>query len=227
MTKEKKSRKELLSTNDEFITLSTRLIILAGEHKKQLHMAGYCILVIVLLFIGGNLYFKNLNTRAQDTYNSGYYAISENVTPEKKQEELIKSRENFAKVLADYKMSGLRSLALPQMAYIDFLEKKYDDAISKYEAYLNDTSEEPYSSLARLALSVCFEEKKDYDKAISILEKVSAGEDNYSKEQAMLNLARMYRLKNDFTKSNEILKNFIEKFPESSSLNIAKAALTS
>ena len=227
MAKGKKTRKELLSTNDEFITLSGKAFELAGKYKKQLEIAGCCILVIALLYMGGNLYLKNLNSRAQDAYNIGYYTLSENMGTEKKQEELDKSREDFAKVLEDYKMSSLASLALPQMAYIDFLQKKYDDAISKYQEYLKNTSEEPYASLAKLALSVCFEEKKDYDKAIGTLEKVTAGKDDYSKEQAMLDLARIYRLKNDYAKSNEILKDFIEKFPSSPSLSAAKAAITS
>ena len=227
MAKAKKSRKEMLSTNDEFITLSGRLLIAAGEHKKQLYIVCYCILAAALLFIGGNYYLKGLNTRAQDAYNKGLYRISENTDIVKTPEELQESREDFAKVLAEYKMSSVATLALPQMAYIDFLEKKYDDAISKYQEYLADTSEEPYASYARLALSVCFEEKKDYDRAISTLEKVVSGKDDYSREQAMLSLARVYRLKNDYAKSDEILKDFIEKFPASTSLSVAKAAISS
>ncbi len=227
MAKGKKTRKELLSTNDEFITLSGRAFEFAGNHKKQLEIAGCCILVIALLFVGLNFYLKNLNNRAQDEYNIGYYTLSENMGAEKKQAELDKSREDFAKVLADYKMSDLTTLALPQIAYIDFLQKKYDDAISKYQEYLKKTSEEPYASLAKLALSKCFEEKKDYDNAISTLEKVTAGKDEYSREHAMLSLARVYRLKNDYAKSNEILKDFIEKFPSSKSIPVAKAAMTS
>ncbi len=123
MAKAKKSRKELLSTNDEFITFSGRILMYAGEHKKQFEIAGYCILAAILLFIGGNLYFKKLNTKAQDTYNAGFYTISKNMKLDKSEEELTKSRENFAKVLADFKMSSVAALTLPQMAYIDFLEK--------------------------------------------------------------------------------------------------------
>lgn len=227
MAKSKKSRKEILSTDDEFITLSGRLLIYLGEHKKQMQIAGYCVLAAILLFIAGNLYYKNLNIKAQETYNTGLYTISENMMIDKNEEELAKSRENFAKVLADYSISKVATLTLPQMAYIDFLEKKYDDAISKYQEYLDDTSEEPYSTYALLAISVCYEEKEDYDKALSTLEKVAAGKDDYSREQAMLSLARIYRLKNDYSKSDEILKDFIEKFPTSTSLSVAKAAITS
>lgn len=227
MAKTKKSRKELLSTNDEFITFSSRALIYAGEHKKILQIAGYCILVVVLLFIGGNFYLKHLNMKAQDIYNAGLQNISENMNLEKSEEELTKSREDFAKVLSDYKLSSVAELTLPQLAHIDFLEKKYDDAVTKYQEYLNGTSEEPYSSYTLLALSVCYEEKGDYDKAISTLEKAALGKDDYSKEQSMLSLARIYRLKNDYAKSDEILRDFIEKFPASASVSVAKAAITS
>ena len=227
MAKTKKTRKQLLSTNDEFITFSGRMLNYAADHKKQMNIAGYCILVAALLFVAGNFYFKRMNTSAQDVYNTGYYAISGDMKFDKSGAELTISRDNFAKVLADYKMSKVATLTLPQIAYIDFLEKKYDDAISKYQEYLNSVPGDPYSSYALLALSVCFEEKKDYDNAISTLEKVTTGDDDYGKEQAMLSLARIYRLQNNYAKSDEILKNFIEKFPSSVSLEIAKAELTS
>jgi outer membrane protein assembly factor BamD (BamD/ComL family) len=226
MTKEK-SRKELLSTNDEFVTFSTRMLVLAGEHKKQLQIAGYCILVIILLFTAGNMYLKNRNSKAMDAYNKAYYAISGNITPEKKQETYTKSRQDFGKVLSEFKMSKAASVTLPQLAHIDFLEKKYDDAIAKYQDYLDSKPGEPYYSFGMLALSTCYEEKGDYDKAVSTLDKVVKAAEGYSKEQAMLSLARIHRLKKDFVKSNEILKDFIEKYPSSPSLEVAKAAITS
>jgi hypothetical protein len=85
MTKEK-SRKELLSTNDEFVTFSARMLVLAREHKKQMEIIGYCILAVIILFTAGNMYLKNRNSRAQDAYNKAYYAISGNISPDKKQE---------------------------------------------------------------------------------------------------------------------------------------------
>lgn len=227
MAKAKKSRKQLLSTNDEFITISGKLLRYAGEHKKQLHILGYCIMGAVLLFIAGNFYLKNLNIKAQNTYNTGFYTISENTKLDKSEEDLEKSRESFEEVLTDYSISKVSSLTLPELAYIDFLEKKYDDAISKYQEYLNNAPGKPYSSYAMLALSVCYEEKGEYDNALNTLEKVTAGTDDYSRAQAMLSLARIYRLKNDYSKSDEILKDFIEKYPDSRSIPVAKSALTS
>jgi tetratricopeptide (TPR) repeat protein len=225
MTKEK-SRKELLSTNDEFVTFSTRMLILAREHKKQMEIVGYCILAIIILFTAVNMYLKNRNLRAQEAYNSAYYALSGNISPEKKQETYAKSREDFGKVLAEYKMSKVAPLTIPQMAHIDFLEKKYDEAIKKYQDYLDDKPAEPYYSYALLALSTCYEEKGEYDKAISTLEKIKNAE-GYSKEQSMLGLARIYRLKKDTAKSNEILKDFIEKFPSSPFIEVARSSISS
>ncbi len=225
MTKEK-SRKVLLSTNDEFVTFSARMLVLAREHKKQMEIAGYCILAIIILFTAGNMYLKNRNSRAQEAYNRAYYALSGNISPEKKQEIYAKSREEFGKVLAEFKMSKVAPLTIPQMAHIDFIEKRYDDAIKKYQDYLDKKPSEPYYSYALLALSTCYEEKGDYDMAISTLEKIKDKE-GYSKEQAMLGLARIYRLKKDTAKSNEILKDFIEKFPSSPSIAVAKATITS
>jgi TolA-binding protein len=122
-------------------------------------------------------------------------------------------------------LSKAASVTLPQLAHIDFLEKKYDDAIVKYQEYLDSNPQEPYYSFGMLALSACYEEKGDYDRAISILEKMKEAE-GYTKEEAMLGLARIYRMKKDTAKSNEILRDFIEKFPSSPSVQIARAAIT-
>lgn len=225
MAKSKVSRKELLSTNDEFINFSSRAFIFISEHTRQFQIAGYCLIAIVLIYIGFYFYLGNINNKAQNVYNTAYMSLYENMKPDISKEDLDISRENFSRVIDDYSISKISRLAIPQLAYIDYLEKDYDSAIAKYQDYLDKSPEEPYRSYTLLALSACYEDKGQYDKALSNLEIIIAGSDDILKEQAMLNLARIYRLENNFDKSDKILNDFIEKYPSSSSLALAKSLL--
>lgn len=223
MAKTKVSRKDLLTTDDEFIHFSSRAIIFISEHSRQFKIAGCCLLAVILIYISIYFYLKNENNKAQEIYNIAYSKLATNMKSDMNEEDLAISKENFTRIIEEYRVSDVSRLALPQLAYIDFLEKNYDSAIARYQDFLNKTPEEPYQSLAMIALSICYEEQGKYENAISSLQKALTGPDDFFKEQAMLSLARIHRLQNNFEKSNEILGEFIEKFPESTSLSLAKA----
>jgi predicted negative regulator of RcsB-dependent stress response len=153
------------------------------------------------------------------------YAVSKNMDFENNQEGLKESEELFSQVIEKHGLSKASILALPELAYVKFLQKEYDEAIAKYQEFRGKISDDPYQSLAMMALAVCYEEKGDYEEAIRILEEIRSGPDDFFKEQAMLSLARVYRLSNKAEKSNEILNEFVDTFNNSSFLSLAKAQL--
>jgi predicted negative regulator of RcsB-dependent stress response len=225
MTPAKISRKELLKKEDEFITFSSRMIILAKEHSRELKFLGVGVLCILLVYLGIYTYLRYINTKGQDAYNIAYYAINKNMASEKDQDSIKKSEELFNEVIDKYGISGAARLAIPELAYLKFSQKQYDEAISKYQEYLDKAPDSLYQSLAETATAVCYEEKGDLDNAIKTLEHLNSGPDDFFKEQAMLSMARIYRLKGKGEKSNEILKEIIEKFKNSQFLSLAKAQI--
>ena len=225
MTSAKISRKELLKKEDEFITFSSRMIILAKEHSRELKFLGMGVFCLLMIYLGINTYLRYINKKGQDAYNIAYYAISKNMDSNKNQDSIKKSEELFNEVIKRYDISGAARLALPELAYVKFLQKQYDEAISKYQEFLNKAPDGPYQSLAETAMAVCYEEKGDFDKAIQILEHISSGPDDFFKEQAMLSMARIYRLTDKEEKSNEILRDFITRFKNSQFLPLVKAYL--
>jgi len=225
MTPTKISRKELLKKEDEFITFSSRMIILAKEHSRELKFLGMGVVCLLLIYLGINTYLRYVNKKGQDAYNIAYYAISKNMNSEKDQDSIKKSEELFNEVIDKYGISGAARLAIPELAYAKFVQKQYDEAISKYQEFLDKAPDGPYQSLAETAMAVCYEEKGDFDKAIQILEHISSGPDDFFKEQAMLSMARIYRLTDKEEKSNEILRDFITRFKNSQFLPLVKAYL--
>ena len=224
MATKKVSRKEFLKAPDEFMTLSSRAVLFVKEHSRQFEYLGMAIVAIALIYLGINTYLKYINKKGQNVYNMAYSALSKNMEPNMNREELKRSEELFKEVIDRYGLSKVSQLALPELAYLKFLDKKYDEAISLYQKFLKEVSDDAsYQSVARLARAACYEEKGEFKTAIETLEQIMSSPDDLFKEQAMLNLARVYRLAHQQEKSKKILKKFIETYGNSPFLPLAKA----
>ena len=226
MAKKKVTRKELLKGTDEFLTFSAKAAIFVNEHTRQFIYIGVAIAAIVVIYLGVNTYMGYVNKKGQNTYNTAYNIFIKNMNPDPDQKDLKKSKELFQNVKDEYGLSKAARLALPELAYLNFIDKKYDDALSLYQEFLNKVSDDTtYQSLTRIALAACHEEKGDFKGAIETLKQIIAGPHDFFKEQAMLSLARAYRLDHQDEKSRVTLTEFVEKFKSSPFLPIAKAYL--
>ena len=228
MAKNKITRKQLLKGTDEFLTLSARATIFVRDHSRQFYYLGGAIIALFLIYLGIDAFMDYTHKKGQEAYNKGYYNFAKNLNPSKVDQEVLKkSEELFQQVIDDYSLSKVSRLAIPQLAYLKFLEKKYGEAIFLYQKFLNNevSDNSPYQSLARIGLAGCYEAKGELKMAMEILNQIMAGPGNFFKEQAMLSLARVYRLTNHQDKSREILIEFVEKYPSSPFLPTAKAHL--
>ncbi len=225
MTK-KKTRKELLKGPDEFLTLSNKAFNFLSDHVRELQYIGVAIGVIAIGYLAINMYVRSVNKKGQDEYNKGYTVLAENIKPDADAQELQQAEEQFLTVIDEYDLSKAARLALPQVAYVKFVEKEYDEAIAYYVQFLDKVSgDAEYESLGNLALATCYEAKGDIVAAIETLEPLVEASDNSFKEAAMLSLARLYRLDHKQEKAEEILEKFVEKYQYSPFLSMAKAHL--
>ena len=226
MAKTKVSRKELLKKPDEFITKSARAIIFAREHSSRFKAIGIIIVVLALIYVGATTYMGYTNKKGQEAYNAAYNSIAKELSTGIDRADLTESENLFRKVTDKYGMSKAALLAVPELAYIKFMEKEYDSAIDLYRQFQDELSEDdPYHSLTNLAMAVCFEEKGEMDNAIKILEQITSAQDDFFKEQAMLNLARVYSAADQEDKAQKILNDFVAKYQTSPFLALAKARL--
>jgi len=228
MAKTKITRKELLKKPDEFINFSARAINFARENSKRFSYLGIIILCILGIYLGINTYLKYINKKGQETFNIAYYTMIKNMGPNTSKAVLNESEELFRKVIDKYRMSKAARLTLPELGYIKFQDKRYDEAITQYQAFMDKLpKDDPYQDLAKLALAACYEEKGEFDIAIQELEQLVSGPEGFFKQQAMLSLARIYRTMGKPDKSVEILQQFVNQFQTSPFLPIAKAYLDS
>ena len=226
MSKIKVSRKELLKKPDEFITKTARAIIFARKYSRQFQLIGIIIVALALIYVGATTYKSYINKKGQEAFNTAYYSIIKKAAVGNDQGNPTESENLFRKVTDDYGLSKASSLALPELAYIKFMRKEYDAAIDLYRQFQDKISEnDPYQSLTNLALAVCFEEMGELDNAIKTLELITSSQDDFFKEQAMLNLARTYSAAGQESKSQEILNDFVRKYQTSPFLALAKARI--
>jgi len=222
----KTSRKELLKVTDEFLTFSSKAVNFITTHLRELKYAGFAIAILVVAYLGVTTYLRYVNKNGQNAYNTAYQTLTKEMKPDANPDNLRKSEELFNKVTDDYGLSKVARLALPQIAYLKFLDKKYDEAIVLYRKFLDKVSgNTEYELMANLALAACFEAKGDLKTAMETLIPVVEIPDNSFREPAMLSLARLYRLDNRPEKAREILNKFVEQHADSPLLPFAKAQL--
>jgi predicted negative regulator of RcsB-dependent stress response len=222
----KTSRKELLKGTDEFLSFSSKAVNFITTHLRELKYAGFAIAILVVAYLGVTTYLRYVNKNGQNAYNTAYQTLTKEMKPDANPDNLRKSEELFNKVTDDYGLSKVARLALPQIAYLKFLDKKYDEAIVLYRKFLDKVSgNTEYELMAKLALAACFEAKGDLKTAMETLIPVIEIPDNSFREPAMLSLARLYRLDNRPEKAREILNEFVEQHADSPLLPFAKAQL--
>lgn len=226
MAKTKVTRKQLLKEPDEFLTFSGRAALFIREHSRPFTYLGVAIAAGVLVYLGITTFTGYINKKGQSTYNKAYYMIAENMDANMDHKDLKESAELFQKVIDKYSLAKVSRLAFPELAYLETVEKNYDEAIALYREFLDKVPDNtPYRSLARLALGACYEAKGEFGRAAETLRPIADGADDLFAEQAMLSLARVYRLGGHDDKSKEVLEAFVEKYKTSPFLPIAKAHL--
>jgi predicted negative regulator of RcsB-dependent stress response len=226
MAKKKITRKELLKKEDEFISLTARVSQYILAHGKTIKYLLYGLALIVIIVLGGSLYYKHLNKKALVAYNTAYKALIGDSSSETSEKKLQKSIEELDKLIKDHGWTKMATLAIPQLAYLKFDQGKFDEAISLYKAYLEkEKSDSIYRSMAFFGLAAAYEAKGEYQYATNALEQVSKGDNDFLKEEALFSLGRMYELSGQTKRSQEVFKEFIGQFKDSPLLPLAKAHL--
>lgn len=226
MAKKKITRKELLKKDDEFISLSHRVVQYASAHAKQIQYVILSVVIIIAIVIGIGLYFRHLNKKAVAAYNLAYKEMVSNLSSEAANDTIKGSVAEFDELIKNYGWTKVATLAIPQLAYLKFGQGKYDEAISLYQTYLKrDKSGPVYRSMAHFGLAASYEAKGDHQSAISHLKKIVDGENSLFKEEAMFSLGRVYALSGQQEMSREIFRDFVNQFKESPLLPLAKAYL--
>lgn len=226
MAKKKLSRKELLSTRDEFLTLSEKAANFCRTHAKQVKITLTVLGALAIIYLGGTLFLGSVNARGQSAYNQAFDILVNNDRIYEDPKSLKEAEKLFQKVVDNYGLSQAATLALPQVGYVNYLANQGDLALGYYQAFRSKMAErEPYVSLSNLALAALYETKGDFGQAIDLLQLFQTRPDNPFREFALLRLERLYRLDHQDEKASSVREEFLKTYPKSPFLPMVKARL--
>jgi outer membrane protein assembly factor BamD (BamD/ComL family) len=226
MTKNKPTRKELLKSPDEFLTLSSRAVLFFKAHVRELKIAGVTVAGLAVIYTATYAYFRYVNRGGQEAYNTAYYSLKRAGRGALEPDNLVKAEGLFKRVVEDYGLSKAARLALPQLGYAKFVKRQYDEAIALYKEFGKAmTGDASFEFLTNLAVSNCYEAKGDLNSAVQILKPLREQTGNPFREEALRALARLYRIDNRPEEEKRVLQEFLESYPDSPFAAAARARL--
>ncbi len=174
-------------------------------------------LVAILLLSGGgflwNYFDKKNEERASILFYQAYQTFKESKQKEASLEEPMKL---FQTIIKDYPKTSASELSFFYLGNCQFVMKKFDEAMDAYNKFLEKVSSQPQLALlAYDSLGYCYEEKKDYKKALEYFQKTITPHPGLG-ESGYLNAGRCFEALGDSEGSLNIYKKFLLEFPDSS-----------
>ncbi|MCX8012203.1 MAG: tetratricopeptide repeat protein, partial [Desulfobacterota bacterium] len=125
--------------------------------------------IVLILLAGGGLFFWNIfNKRAEEKASNLFYQAYVSYKAAKTQSKDWEEPMNlFAKITQDYPRTRAAGLSFFYLGNCQFNLKKFDEAIKSYNQFLSRFSAQPQLAiLAYDSLGYCYEEEKNYQKAL-------------------------------------------------------------
>jgi len=213
--KKKLGRKELLKKPDEFITFSNRVYLWIRTHARYVVGVVSALVLFFALFLGYSAYQNRQERQARE----GYYSALEKVDPAG---QLSKLEE----VIQKYPRTRTANLARIAAGHLYFQKKDYARAVTYYQSVLDKGKIPPdIRSLLLENLAYAQEQKGDLSQAASTFSRLSQGEDETIKEEALLHLARVYQKMGKTQEAKAAYQTFISRYPKSPFTPIVKDKL--
>ncbi len=202
--KRKKTRKELLNEPDEFLTISSKLIKLAIEHKNHLTYALGIILVLAVIVSGVRFFSIRAENNASALLDKGLSKYN-SIKAEKKPDEVYSEvSADFQFILNKYRGKESAKLARLIFANICYNAGKYKQAIELYKTALTDFAKFPMIRYQILSdLGYAYEQEEDYSNAVGYFEKISSVPESIMRDEALYHLGMLYDKLGESEKSRE------------------------
>lgn len=225
MAQKKITRKELLKSPDEFLTLSEKVFNFVKERSRQFITAGIVTAILLVLVAGVKYYLDLTSGRALAAYDQ---AVS-GLTPEKgfdPQRAKTAVRE-LEKVNSSYSRYASGRHALLDLGSLYYKLGQLDKAQNVYQKFLDSLRPEEKHLKPMLldSLAYVFEAQGDYAQAEAKWNEVLGLSGRLMKEDAYLGLGRIFLAREMNEKAKQIYQRFLNDYPNSSSVALVKAKL--
>ncbi len=216
MAKKKISRKELLKTEDEFITRSTRLLQFIIAHKLQISYAIGGLLALVILFSGYRYISVKGENKATALMDQGVKKYQTALAADGAVKAYQAVQDDFKLLLEKY--AGKKSGKLARITFANMCldAGEYDRAIALFQRALEDFAEDlSLKGLILSGLAYAHAGKKDFSSALAYFENIVADPEAILKDEALFNLARIYETLGKTDKSREVYTKIVKEYKNS------------
>ena len=216
MAAKKKTRKQLLKEPDEFITFTSKAITFFTAYQKQISYILSTIVVIAVIFFGYRFFAQRAEIKAftllgqaQSKYNTLKETSSETAA-------YNQVSEAFQSIIKKYGGNAAGKFARLIYANISYDAAQYEKAIALYKQSLNDFKDDKFVYNMILSnLGYAYQSVKDGQNAIAYFEKAASAKDLPIREEALFNLGLMYEKSGEDTKSQKVLHEILNTYPDS------------
>jgi tetratricopeptide (TPR) repeat protein len=199
------SRKELLKKPDEFITTSNKIANWVTLHSRKVIWVG----AVVVLVAGAVFGYRAYAAYQEKQGREAYFAALElpEITPKIKK---------LSEVTTDYPRTRGAQKAWISLGHLYYQQKDYTRALNAYRSALSRGTLPPeIQSLINESLAYVLEEKGDLKGAADTFNQIVKGSDPLLKENAHLNLARVYTKLGQTKEAKSTYQDFLKAFPNS------------
>jgi tetratricopeptide (TPR) repeat protein len=227
MAKKKVTRKELLSTQDEFITFSTRLLQFVVKYKLQIAGVFGAVLALIIVFSGLRYFSNKAEDKAFAALEQGIIQYETAVKQGGPQKGFEAARKDFQPLLEKYSRKKAGKLARVYYANICYKAGEFDQAIALYKKGLEDFEDnEILKAMILSGLGYNYESKKDYQAAVRQFEIIASTPQAIMKDEALFNLGRIYAEIGQPAKSMEAYNKLVADYPDSMYYDLVKEKIS-
>lgn len=226
--KRKKTRKELLKEPDEFITVSSKIIGFASEHKSLITYSVAIILSLAVIISGVRFFSIRAENRAAALLDNSLTKYESLKNEKKIPEELYQSvSPDFQFILEKYGGKDSGKIARLTFANICYNAGKYKQAIDLYQTSLEDFKKHPLVRDQVVGnLGYAWEQLKDYATAAGYFEKLTSAPEPNMRAEALYHLGWLYDKLGQTEKSRAAFNEILSEHQDFIYLDLVKERMT-
>ncbi|MFC1798947.1 tol-pal system YbgF family protein [Thermodesulfobacteriota bacterium] len=227
MAKKRVPRKELLKTEDEFITFSSRLLQNIIRYKLQVLCAIGGVFLLVVIFSGVRYFSIQKENEAFAQMEESFFKYQNALNKNKTAESYDIFQADFQRILDKYSGTKGGKLARVIFANMCYNAGNYDRAVALYHKALKDFDDSmSIKGFILSGLGYAYEGKKDYPTAAKFFEEIVSSPEAVMKDEALFNLGRIYASMGEADKSITSYNKIVSEYTGSIYHSLAKEKLS-
>jgi tetratricopeptide (TPR) repeat protein len=223
MAKNRVTRKKLLNEPDEFITTAARVMEWARENTRSV-VVGTCILLGVAALLSIYSYHRQARADAAETLLGNALGKYQATMDDKDATAALEAvRDEFDELSASF--GGTPAGRLGEVIYgnICIAGQNYDDAVVQYKKSLAKFGmESSLSNVILNGLATAYQQKGDYNQAVSYYKQMADGTGRVLKDAALYNLGRLYSQLGKAEEGRNAYERLGAEFPQSMYADLVK-----